>query len=221
MRSGSGGLGERASAAPKLKTFARQYTLSKIVRAVARARNELFSFRNRLNKLKDTHQELERVDYERNGRVKQQLHDEEEAIRKELSSQKPPSAAPTGMETQNIMLRFRIGGDIEDTKFNANFSADIGAFMSPYSNVGESLRPRRGDDIHDSQLSHRPETDLQGTPCPAVPVSKSTTRKTMRALRPFNTEKLVPSAEIQTSTRSAAGVTPPTQSISAPTFHLN
>ena len=67
------------------------------------------------------------------------------------------------MEIQDTTLRSRIGGDIEDTKLNANFGADIGASVSPYSNVGESLRPRRGEDIHDSQLSHRPGADLQDT----------------------------------------------------------
>lgn len=161
--SGSGGLGGGAGVAPKLGTFARQYTLSEIVGTVARARNELHLLKDRLEKLKEGHQELENVDYERSGRVKQQLHDEEEAIRKEFSSKKPPSAAPTGMEIQDTTLRSRIGGDIEDTKLNANFGADIGASVSPYSNVGESLRPRRGEDIQDSQLSHRPGADLQDT----------------------------------------------------------
>ena len=164
---GNGGLGGGPGRAPKLGTFARQYTLSEIVGTVARARKDLFSLRDRLEKLKEAHQELESADYERSGRVKQQLHDEEEAIRKEFSSKRPPSSAPTGMEIQDTTLRSRIGGDIEDTKLNANFGADIGASVSPYSNVGESLRPRRGDDIHDSQLSHRPGTDLQDTTMPS------------------------------------------------------
>jgi hypothetical protein len=99
--------------------------------------------------------------------VKQQLQDEEEAIRKDFTSRRPPSSAPTGMEIQDTTLRSRIGGDIEDTKLNTNFGADIGASVSPYSNVGESLRPRRGSDIHDSQLSHRPGTDLQDTTMPS------------------------------------------------------
>lgn len=165
--SGSGGLGGGAGVAPKLGTFARQYTLSEIVGTVARARNELFSLRDRLEKLREGRQDLENVDFERSGRAKQQLHDEEEAIKKEFSSKKPPSAAPTGMEIQDTTLRSRIGGDIEDTKLNANFGADIGASVSPYSNVGESLRPRRGDDIHESQLSHRPGVDLQDTTMPS------------------------------------------------------
>jgi len=160
---GSSGLGGGAGVAPKLGTFARQYTLSEIVGTVARARNELFSLKNRLERLTEARQGVEGMDYERSGRVKQQLQDEEDAIGKEFSSKKPPSSAPTGMEIQDTTLRSRIGGDIEDTKLNANFGADIGASVSPYSNVGESLRPRRGSDIHDSQLSHRPGTDLQDT----------------------------------------------------------
>jgi hypothetical protein len=164
---GSGGLGGGAGVAPKLGTFARQYTLSEIVGTVARARNDLFALRDRLEKLKEARQDLEGVDYERSGRVKQQLDDEEDAIRKEFSSKKPPSSPPTGMEIQDTTLRSRIGGDIEDTKLNANFGADIGASVSPYSNVGESLRPRRGDDIQDSQLSHRPGIDLQDTTMPS------------------------------------------------------
>jgi hypothetical protein len=160
---GNGGLGGGPGQAPKLGTFARQYTLSEIVGTVARARNDLFSLKNRLEKLAEARKGLEGVDYERSGRVKQQLQDEEDAIGKEFSSKKPPSSAPTGMEIQDTTLRSRIGGDIEDTKLNANFGADIGATVSPYSNVGESLRPRRGSDIHDSQLSHRPGTDLQDT----------------------------------------------------------
>ncbi len=161
--SGTGGLGGGTGVAPKLGTFARQYTLSEIVGTVARARNELLSLKDRLEKLKEARQGIEGLDFERSGRVKQLLQDEEDAIRKEFSSKKPPSSAPTGMEIQDTTLRSRIGGDIEDTKLNANFGADIGASVSPYSNVGESLRPRRGSDIHDSQLSHRPGTDLQDT----------------------------------------------------------
>ena len=165
--SGTGGLGGGAGVAPKLGTFARQYTLSEIVGTVARARNELFALRDRLEKLDKDRQDLESVDFERSGRVKQQLHDEEDAIKKEFASKKPPSSAPTGMEIQDTALRSRIGGDIEDTKLNANFGADIGASVSPYSNVGESLRPRRGDDIQDSRLSHRPGADLQDTTMPS------------------------------------------------------
>jgi hypothetical protein len=161
--SGSAGLGGGSGQAPKLGTFARQYTLSEIVGTVARARGDLFRLRERLDKLNEAQQSLTEVDYESSGRVRGQIQEEEDAIKKEFKSKKPPSSAPTGMEIHDTTLRSRIGGDIEDTKLNANFGADINSSVSPYSNVNESLRPRRGNDIHDSTIPHRPGTDLQDT----------------------------------------------------------
>jgi hypothetical protein len=95
-----------------------------------------------------------------------QIQEEEEAIRKYFGSKKPPSSAPTGMEIQDKTFRSRIGGEIEDTNLTPNFGADIGYSVSPYSNVGESLRPRRGDAIHDSQLPYRPGLEGQDTTIP-------------------------------------------------------
>lgn len=164
--SGNTGLGGGAGVAPKLGTFARQFTLSEIVGTVARARNDLRSLKERLDNLREAQQGVDKAEYEQSGRMRQQIEDEQEAIKKEFDAKKPPSAAPTGMGIQDTTLRPKIGGDIEDTKLNASFGADIGASVSPYSNVGESLRPRRGDDIHDSQLPHRPGTDLQDTTIP-------------------------------------------------------
>ncbi len=161
--SGSGGLGGGAGRGPKLGTFARQFTLSEIVGTVAHARADLFRLKERLDKLNEAQQGLTEVDYETSGRAKVHVQEEEEAIKKEFKAKRLPSSAPTGMEIQDTTLRSRIGGDIEDTKLNANFGADIGASVSPYSNVGESLRPRRGDDIHDSRLPHRPGTEIQDT----------------------------------------------------------
>jgi hypothetical protein len=160
--SGNGGLGGGAAQGPKLGTFARQFTLSEIVGTVAHARADLFRLKERLDKLK-AQQGLSEVDYETSGRAKAQIQEDEEAIKKEFKAKKPPSSAPTGMEIQDTTLRSRIGGDIEDTKLNSHFGADIGAAVSPYSNVGESLRPRRGGDVHDSQLPHRPGADIQDT----------------------------------------------------------
>lgn len=165
--SGNGGLGGGAGTAPKLGTFARQYTLSEIVGTVARAREDLFRLQERLDKLTEAQNSLGEADYERSGLVRTQIQEEEEAIKKEFKAKKPPSSAPTGMAIQDTTLRTRIGGDLEDTKLNANFGADIGASVSPYSNVNESLRPRRGEDAHDSQLPHRPGMDLQDTSMPS------------------------------------------------------
>lgn len=164
--SGPGGLGGGSAQGPKLGTFARQFTLSEIVGTVAHARADLFRLKGRLEKLNEAQQGLSEVDYETSGRAKAQIQEDEEAIKKDFKAKRPPSSAPTGMEIQDTTLRSRIGGDIEDTKLNANFGADIGASVSPYSNVSESLRPRRGDDVHDSVLLHRPGVDLQDTVVP-------------------------------------------------------
>ena len=161
--SGGGGLGGGAGQSPKLGTFARQWTLSEIIGTVARARNDLSSLSQRLEELNGAQQQIETAGYESSGRARARAQDEADAIRKEFRSKTPPSSAPTGMEIQDTTLRSKIGGDIEDTKLKSNFGADIGYSVSPYSNVGESLHPRRGDDIHDSTLSHRPGTDLQDT----------------------------------------------------------
>jgi len=163
---GSGGLGGGPGQAPKLGTFARQFTLSEIVGTVARARDDLSSLVTRLEKLNEAKQTLGSADYEASGRERLRIQEEEDAIRREFKSKKPAASAPTGMEIQDTTLRSRIGGDIEDTKLNPNFGADINYSVSPYSNVGESLRPRRGDDVQDSNLPHRPGTDIQDTVIP-------------------------------------------------------
>ncbi|HMS84928.1 MAG TPA: hypothetical protein PKD12_14875 [Nitrospira sp.] len=160
---GDGGLGGGPGVAPKLGTFARQFTLSEIIGTVARAREDLVRLQDRLERLKEAQQNLEVVDYESSGRARLRIQDEEEMIKREFQTKKLPSAAPTGMDIQDTTLRSRIGGDIEDTRLNANFGADIGASVSPYSNVNESLRPRRGETIHDSQLPHRPGIDIEDT----------------------------------------------------------
>ncbi|MBX3325955.1 MAG: hypothetical protein U0223_16545 [Nitrospira sp.] len=160
---GNGGLGGGPGVAPKLGTFARQFTLSEIVGTVARAREDLLRLYDRLERLNEAQRNLEEVDYENSGRARLRVQDEEEAIKREFQTKKPPSSAPTGMNIQDTTLRSRIGGDIEDTRLNANFGADIGASVSPYSNVNESLHPRRGDTVHDSQLPYRPGTDIHDT----------------------------------------------------------
>lgn len=164
---GNGGLGGGPGQAPKLGTFARQYTLSEIVGTVARAREDLFHLQHRLEKLTKAHRSQSELDDEEEGPTRLYIQEEEEAIRRDFTSKMPPSAAPTGMEIQDTTLPSRIGGDIEDTKLNANFGADIGASVSPYSNVNESLHPRRGDAVQDSNLPYRPGDDLQDTTLPS------------------------------------------------------
>jgi len=164
--SGGSGLGGGPGQSPKLGTFARQFTLSEIVGTVARARNDLSSLSTRLEELNEAKQALQNADYETSGRERLRIQETEDAIRREFKSKKPAASAPTGMEIQDTTLRSRIGGDIEDTKLNPAFGADIGYSISPYSNVGESLRPRRGEGVHDSNLPHRPGTELQDTVIP-------------------------------------------------------
>ncbi len=164
--SGSGGLGGGPGQSPKLGTFARQWTLSEIVGTVARGRDDLLALKQRLEQLQAAQHNLESADYESSGRVRLQMQEAEDAIRKDFLSKKPPASAPTGMEIQDKTFRSRIGGDIEDTTLTPNFGADIGYAVSPYSNVAESLRPRRGDAIHDSQLPYRPGMEGQDTTIP-------------------------------------------------------
>lgn len=164
---GSGGLGGGPGQAPKLGTFARQYTLSEIVGTVARAREDLVHLQQRLNQLREAQRNLRERDNGTGGQDNLQIQDDEEAIRRDFTPKVPPSAAPTGMDIQDTTLSSRIGGDIEDTKLNANFGADIGASVSPYSNVHESLHPRRGDDVHNSTIPHRSGNDLQDTVLPS------------------------------------------------------
>lgn len=164
--SGSNGLGGGPGQAPKLGTFARQFTLSEIVGTVARAREDLLRLWQRLKSLDDLQQNLEEQDYETVGRIRLLLQEEEEAIRRDFRAKHPPSSAPTGMDIEDTTLPTRIGGDIEDTILNSHFGADIGAAVSPYSNVHESLRPRRGEAVHDSLLPYRPGTDVEDTVLP-------------------------------------------------------
>lgn len=165
--SGSGGLGGGPGQAPKLGTFARQYTLSAIVGTVAQAREDLIRLQQRLKRLRDAHHRLSEQGDEAEGQAALQIQDEEEAIRMDFAPKVPPPSAPTGMDIQDTTLSSRIGGDIEDTRLNANFGADIGDSVSPYSNVGESLHPRRGDDVHDSNIPHRSGNDLHDTVLPS------------------------------------------------------
>jgi len=164
---GSGGLGGGAGQAPKLGTIARQFTLSEIVGTVAHARGDLLDLKVRMDKLKEAQRNLDEQDYEASGQVRLQMQEEEESIRKKFQSKKPPTSAPTGMDIQDTTLRSKIGGDIEDTTLDANFGADIGASVSPYSNVNESLHPRRGNAVHDSNLPHRSGEDLHDTVLPS------------------------------------------------------
>ena len=168
--SGAGGLGGGPGQSPKLGTFARQWTLSEIVGTVATARDTLTKIKTRLKELGDRFEKLDSLDYEQRAREERRIEEEREGITRDLRAKRPPASAPTGMDIQDTTIPTRIGGDIENTNLNRSlnpsFGADIGATVSPYSNVNESLRPRRGEDLKDSTLSDRVGPRTQDTTLP-------------------------------------------------------
>lgn len=132
-------------------------TLTQVLTSVAVARERLFKLNERLEQLQGTHEALQDAPFEASGRIRTQIQEDEDAIRREFKPAKLPSSAPTGMDIQDTTLRPRIGGEIEDTRLGPNFGTDIG---------GTSLRPRRGDAIQDSTLPSRPGTEAGQTSIP-------------------------------------------------------
>jgi hypothetical protein len=132
-------------------------TLAQVLTSVAIARERLFKLNERLERLQETHQTLHDAPFEAGGRIRTQIQEDEDAIRREFKPAKVPSSAPTGMDIQDTTLRPRIGGEIEDTRLGPNFGTDIG---------GASLRPRRGEAIQDSTLQSRPGTEAGETSIP-------------------------------------------------------
>ena len=168
--SGAAGLGGGPGQSPKLGTFARQWTLSEIVGTVAIARDDLKKLRTRMKGLITRYEKLDSLDYEQRGREERRIEDEREAIAHDLRPKRPAASAPTGMEIQDTTIPTRIGGDIENSQLNRSlnpsFGADIGDTVSPYSNVNESLRPRRGESLKDSVLPDRVGAQTQDTTLP-------------------------------------------------------
>ncbi len=164
--SGSGGLGGGPGQAPKLGTFARQWTLSEIVGTIARARDDLGKLKDRLKALDRAIDKVDQLDYEQAGRAKRNVEEEREAIGREFRSKRPPASAKTGGEIGNSNLPARVGGDIEDTTLKNTYGADIGDTVSPYSSVQESLKPRRGTDIEDTNTPTRSGPATQNTTLP-------------------------------------------------------
>ncbi len=167
---GSDGLGGGPGQSPKLGTFARQWTLSEIVGTVAIARDDLKRLKTRMKGLITQYEKLDSLDYEQRGREERRIEDERETIAHDLRPKRPAASAPTGMDIQDTTIPTRIGGDIESSQLNRSlnpsFGADIGATVSPYSNVNESLRPRRGEDLRDSTLTDRVGANTQDTTLP-------------------------------------------------------
>ncbi|MBA5875661.1 MAG: hypothetical protein GDA66_14075 [Nitrospira sp. CR1.2] len=168
--SGAAGLGGGPGQSPKLGTFARQWTLSEIVGTVAIARDDLTKIKTRIKALGERFEKLDSLDYEQRGREARRIDEERDAIAHDVRAKRPPVSAPTGMDIQDTTIPTRIGGDIENTNLNRSlnpsFGADIGATVSPYSNVNESLRPRRGESLKDSVLPDRIGAQTQDTSLP-------------------------------------------------------
>ena len=168
--SGAAGLGGGPGQSPKLGTFARQWTLSEIVGTIAIARDDLKKIKTRLKGLITRYEQLDALDYEQRGREERRIEDEREAVAHDLRPTRPAASAPTGMDIQDTTIPTRIGGEIENTQLNRSlnpsFGADIGATVSPYSNVNESLRPRRGEDLRDTVLPDRVGPRTQDTTLP-------------------------------------------------------
>ncbi len=168
--SGAGGLGGGPGQSPKLGTFARQWTLGEIVGTVALARDDLKTIRTRLKGLITRYEKLDALDYEQRGREERRIEEEREALTHDFRPRRPAASAPTGMDIQDTTIPTRIGGDIENSQLNRSlnpsFGADIGATVSPYSNVNESLRPRRGESLKDSVLPDRVGAQTQETSLP-------------------------------------------------------
>lgn len=163
---GVGPIGGGAGVNPKLGTFARQWTIGEIVRTVVSAQDNLRKLKQRLEKLDEAKENLDTLDYEASAHERRRIEAEEEAINKEFKSKKPPASARTGMEIGNSTLSPRIGGDIESTTLNNSFGADIGYTVSPYSDIREDLRPRRGTDIQDTTSPTRYGPSIQDTTLP-------------------------------------------------------
>ncbi|MCC2640818.1 MAG: exported protein of unknown function [Nitrospira sp.] len=168
--SGAVGLGGGAGQSPKLGTFARQWTLSEIVGTVATARDDLAKIKTRLKELGEQLEQVDSLGYEQRAKEERRIEEEREAIKRQMRPRKPPASAPTGMDIQDSTIPTRIGGDIENTNLNRSlnpsFGADIGSTVSPYSDVNESLRPRRGEDLKDSNLPDRIGPHTQDTTLP-------------------------------------------------------
>jgi len=168
--SGTGGLGGGAGQSPKLGTFARQWTLSEIVGTVATARDDLTKIKTRLKELGEQLEKVDSLGYEQRAKEERRIEEEREAITRQIRPRKPPASAPTGMDIQDTTIPTRIGGDIENTNLNRSlnpsFGADIGSTVSPYSDVNESLRPRRGEDLKESTLPDRVGPHTQDTTLP-------------------------------------------------------
>ncbi len=147
-------------------TTQRQFTISEIIRPIAKARQDLRYLRTRLEQIKVSQDQLDSQDYETAARERRRIQDEEEAIRQNFKPTRPPEAPRTGMEVQDTTLPNRIGTSTGDTTLPNSFGPDIGNVVSPNADPQTSLRPRVGSDAQDSSLQSRPGPTTQDTTLP-------------------------------------------------------
>lgn len=148
-------------------TNQRQFTTSELLRPVLQANQDLRRLRIRLEKLAESKDTLEALDYEEAGRERRSIQQEEEALPKEFRPVRPPASARTGTEVEDTTLPNRFGTTIQETTLPNSFGADIGDTASPRSDQTRSLNPRPGPNAQDTTLpNYRVGPDTQDTTLP-------------------------------------------------------
>ena len=161
-----------------MSTSQRGFTLREIITPVARARDDLGKLRKRLERIAESKNRLDTLDYESAGRERQRIQEQEKAIKREFRPIRSPESARTGTEVEDTTLTNRFGttignATIGDTTLPNATGTDIGTVVSPKSDQNLDLRPRRGLDTQDTTLPNRYGPELGGgnTPPTTLPYS--------------------------------------------------
>lgn len=154
-----------------MSTSQRGFTLREIIPPVVRARDDLGKLRNRLERIGESKNRLDTQDYESDGRERQRIRAQEEAIKREFRPTRPPESARTGTEVEDTTLPNRFGNTIGnatsgDTTLPNATGTDIGTVVSPKSDQNVDLHPRRGLDTQDTTLPSRYGPNFQDTTLP-------------------------------------------------------
>lgn len=137
------------------QTSWRGQTLQNIVPPVIKARDDLRRIKQRMKDIEQAAEGLNERDYETTGRIKQQIQQEEERLRKDFRPTVPPTSARTGT-------------DIEDTTIRNAYGEGIGAVVTPKIPPSPTLRPRAGMAIDDSTIPNRYGSGIEGGNRPAA-----------------------------------------------------
>lgn len=152
-------------------THYRLFTLREVIVPIAQARDDLRKLKTRLERLGESMERLDTLDRQSASREAQKIRAEQESIKKELQTKRPPESARTGMEIEDTTLPNRFGNTIGnatsgDTTLPNAFGPDIGYVTSPNSDQQVDLHPKRGLDIQDSNLPNRIGPATQDTTLP-------------------------------------------------------